>query len=244
MNIGAIVQARMSSQRLPGKMLRRVLGRPLIEYVVRRAAACPAIDRVVVATSVQSEDDPLASYCEGSGLDCFRGPLEDLAARFVGALTTHSFDAFFRVNGDCPWLDGMLLDRAARVFREERLDLVTNLAPRSYPYGISVELVDAGVFLEAAPRMASETHREHVTAYLYDHLSDFRYRNLAMPGGMDFSGTTLTVDTEADMRRFEREMAVAGERWREWTFRDVLGIREDADAGNKEHSWSAQGEEI
>lgn len=203
MKVAAVVQARMSSRRLPGKMLRHVHDRPLLQYVLDRVGRSREVDHVIVATSVDETDTALAEYCSRHAVDCVRGSLSDVSSRFRDVVDRHGLDAFVRVCGDSPLLDSTLLDEGVRIFRGVEVDLVTNCFPRSFPAGQSVEVVRASTFRQACGRMTDAPHREHVTAFFYAHPGEYRIHNFTNPAG-DQSHIDLSVNTAADMALFTR----------------------------------------
>jgi spore coat polysaccharide biosynthesis protein SpsF (cytidylyltransferase family) len=200
MTIRALVQARMSSARLPGKVLRVVAGKPLLAYVLERLQRCPALDGLVVATSSEASDDGVAALCDERGVACHRGALEDVAGRFATALEAFPCEAFVRVSGDSPLLDPALVARAVDTFRAGAFDLVTNVFPRSFPRGQSVEVVRTAAFRACLPLMTGPEDREHVTPALYRHAERFRIMNL--PAERDWSGRRFVVDDAEDLERF------------------------------------------
>ncbi len=217
MRFGGIVLCRMDSRRLPGKALRRVSGRPLLWYVLSRCRLVPQLtDALIVATSDRPVDDPIAAYAESIGVPVFRGPVDDVAGRALACARRHGFDAFFRLNGDSPFVESALLAEAVAAFRREAVDLVTNLLPRSWPYGISVELVSTTAFERAMQLMCTDAQREHVTKVLYESIDQFRYVNLPFGGG-DLSHVRMTVDTPEDWRRFEEFVARHAVDWPHFT---------------------------
>lgn len=201
-NIGALVQARMTSQRLPGKVLMEVAGQPLLAYLLERLDLSRELRQVVVVTSDHPSDDPIAAFCAQSGRACFRGDLVNVAGRCLAALDHYGWDAFVRISGDSPMLDQALVDRAVAIFRQGAFDLVTNVFPRSWPPGQSVEVVGGEVFRKAVAAMDEPRHLEHVTPYFYEHQQQFAIFNMA--SGMDFTSVRLSVDTKADLAVFAR----------------------------------------
>jgi spore coat polysaccharide biosynthesis protein SpsF len=198
--IAALVQARMSSRRLPGKSLLPLGGRPALRYLLDRLERAERLDLVVVATSTDPTDDPLAAFCREEGVECHRGPLEDVAARFGEAVDRYELDAFVRISGDSPMLDQQLVDHAVDRFHD--VPVITNVRPRSFPQGQSVEVVDAPTFLAALAQMSEAADREHVTPYLYRHV---RYANFAAPE--DCSDVRLVLDTQEDADRIAAMLA-------------------------------------
>ncbi len=200
LNMAVVVQARLGSQRLPGKVLTCVQGKPLLQHLLDRLAALAPMP-VVVATSDHPSDDPLARYCHQVGASCVRGPLENVAARYLQAVEELGLDAFVRVCGDSPLLDVALINRALNLFIQERAQVVTNVLPRTFPKGQSVEVVCAKAFAQAVPRMTTPKEREHVLPYFYARPG--RYRLLNFSAGQDLSHLQLSVDTYQDLRRVD-----------------------------------------
>jgi spore coat polysaccharide biosynthesis protein SpsF len=222
--LGGIVVSRMDSQRLPGKTLREVRGKPLLWYVLARCRAFFAPGhQLIVATTDRSVDDPIAWFCGEHGFQCYRGATDDVSGRLLGAATEFGIDWFFRLNGDSPYVDPALLAEAWRIARGGEYDFVTNLAPRSFPYGISVELIRTGAYAIARRGMIEPRHMEHATLFLYEHLHYFRYYNMLLEGE-DLSGVRLTVDTEEDYAFFVRAVNALGSRWPHFSFRKAVEL--------------------
>lgn len=205
MRIGAIIQARMTSRRLPGKVLAEVHGRPMMQYLLERLERCSELDAVVLATSTDPSDDPIESFCAERGVDCFRGSLENVAERFREAAQRHELDVFVRLCADSPLLDPALIDQAVATYRSGGADLVTNVIGRSVGPGQSVEVISTLVFAEAVPHMSRADHREHVTSYFYDHREDFRIK--AIRREHDCGDANFAIDTPRDLERFRALVA-------------------------------------
>ncbi|MBW1712934.1 MAG: Gfo/Idh/MocA family oxidoreductase [Deltaproteobacteria bacterium] len=201
MKIGAIIQARMGSERFPGKVLHPVAGRPLLGYLLRRLERCRSLESLTLATSSSPQDDPLAEFASKAGLACVRGSLEDVAGRFVTALKTLDLDGFVRVCADSPWLDPQLVDQGVGLFSGGDWDLATNLHPRTFPPGQSVEVLRTETFLRTYPLMIEAADKEHVTRFFYRHPDGFKICNFE--AGRDFDGLSLAVDTAGQMAAFE-----------------------------------------
>lgn len=196
------VQARMTSQRLPGKVMLEVAGRRLLAYLLERLAHCKRMSRVLVLTSRDPSDDAVADFCQRQGLDCFRGDLHNVARRFADALDHYGFESFVRISGDSPLLDQALVDQSVDVFSTGEHDLVTNVFPRSYPTGQSVEVVSAAAFRRALSGMSKPSHLEHVTPYFYENHQAFRILNIS--AAAQLREIRLSVDTRADYEVFCR----------------------------------------
>lgn len=206
MNLGIIIQARMSSRRLPGKVLRPIAGRPLLGYLLDRLGRSVDHPPLLVATSDRAEDDPVVAFCDFRGVPCFRGDLHDVASRFASAADAHGLDAFVRVNGDSPLLDPRLVDHAIALFREGGHDLVTNVFPRSYPPGQSVEVVSTSAFARGRALMSGPDDAEHVTRVFYRLPEDFAIRNFSTTA--DHRGAHLAVDTEEHLETLQKIVAL------------------------------------
>jgi spore coat polysaccharide biosynthesis protein SpsF len=206
-SVGAVIQARMTSVRCPGKVLRRVAGRPLLGWLVDRLSLAD-LDGLVVATSDEAPDDEIELACQSMGVDCHRGPLVDVAQRLRDAGRARGFDAIVRVSGDSPLLLPKTVSTAVDLYRSLDVDVVTNVFPRSFPRGQSVEVVRVAALERALPRMDDPRHREHVTSWLYEHFDDVRIHNLA--ASHDHSSISMAVDTEADFTRISAALEVLG----------------------------------
>lgn len=199
--IGVVVQARMSSVRYPGKILHRVNGKPMLEYLLESLYKCESVNRVVVATSNKKSDDPVEELCRHIGVDHYRGPLDNVAQRFMEAIKVCKLEAFVRLSGDSPLLDYRLVDRAVRIFQSGHFDLVTNTLKRTYPKGQSVEVLDSTIFVTTYAKMLAPDEREHVTRYFYTHNEEFAIYNFESDKA--YGNLEMSVNTPEDMRRFK-----------------------------------------
>lgn len=200
--VSAFIQARMSSVRFPGKVLAPFQGRPLIVHVVTQVNSILPMDRIVVATSGERSDDPLVCYAQSLGLAVFRGSLNNVVERFQGCLKEHSCDWFFRICADSPLLDSSLLEKMLVFAAKEDLDLVTNVFPRTFPKGQSLEMLRSSTFAQLESEALSLDEREHATQIYYTHPERFRILNVVCeePGR---STQSLAIDTPEDLRRLE-----------------------------------------
>ena len=201
-----IIAARMNSSRLPGKPLRQFAGRPLLDWLLARLPQMPT----VLATSDREIDNPLAAFAVARGIGNFRGSLDDVAGRMLAAADAENATHFFRINGDSPCVEPSLIHAALR--EDPTLDLVTNLHPRTWPYGVACERVRVEAFRAALSRTNDPRHREHVTLCLYENLDSLRWKNLPL-AGEPLDHMRLTVDTEDDARNFEALLRRVGDDW-------------------------------
>ncbi len=210
MRIIAVIQARMSSRRFPGKMLALLRGQPLIVQVCRRVARTPGLDGVVVATSDHADDAPLAEAAAQAGFAVHRGSLENVLERFLGAARVLHADAALRITGDCPLSDPLVLGELVAMYRAGGLEYVSNVSPPTFPDGLDGEVISLAA-LEIAQREATETHqREHVTPFVRERRDRFPAFNVTHVGG-DHSDLHWSIDRPEDMRLVEDILAVAGD---------------------------------
>lgn len=200
----AIVQARFSSVRMPGKVLRSLLGRPLLHWVIDSVRHAHKVKRVVVATSTDTSDDGIEALCGSLGVTCYRGSLTDVASRFLLALEREKAPAFLRVSGDSPALDPSLIDTGINLYATENWDLVTNVFPRTFPKGQSIEVINASTFRTISKLFTNPSEREHVTKYFYENSDTFRI--VSFTSGRNLGGVQLSVDTEEDFKAIEHRL--------------------------------------
>ena len=200
----AFVQARMSSTRLPGKMLMNLQGKAIIDHILDAAATAVGQSNTVLLTSADRSDDPLARHAEKKGSVVFRGSLENVFGRFQGCLKQHPCEWFFRICGDSPFLDPTLLDAAwARAKTAPQSDIITNVFPRTFPAGQSVELLNSHTFAGIGPDTLDDEDREHVTRTFYRHPEQYRIE--ALRAAQSYPQTPgFAVDTPEDLARLER----------------------------------------
>ncbi len=199
----AILQARMSSNRLPGKVLRPILGAPMIERQLERLRRCETLDRLIIATSDEASDDVLEDALKPFDVEVFRGPLADVLGRFVKAIGALGLEGqMVRLTADCPLADPGVIDEAVRLHARLGVDYLSNGRKRTYPRGLDVEVFDTAALLQAGREATDPYDREHVTPYLY------RYPGLFTQGYLeqDINESALrwTVDTPEDFAFVER----------------------------------------
>jgi spore coat polysaccharide biosynthesis protein SpsF (cytidylyltransferase family) len=210
----AIVQARQSSARLPGKTLMSIAGRALLGRVIDRLEQALALTKIVVATSTDRSDEPIVDFCAKESIACYRGPLADVAERFRGAAEQEAADSFVRISGDSPLIDPSLVDTAVAHYEAGRCDLVTNVFVRTFPRGQSVEVVRTEA-LEVLRAHMRDDDREHVTRAFYRNAHAFRI--VSFTSGVNAGAVNLCIDTADDVSRVERLVGAApnGAGWRE-----------------------------
>ncbi len=194
----AILQARMSSTRLPGKVLRPLCGSPMILRQIERVRRSARIDRLVVATSEDRTDDVLADVLEGAGVEVSRGPLEDVLSRYVAALEAKGpAEHVLRLTGDCPLADWQVIDAVIDAHLQSGVDYTANtFGRRSFPKGLDADIVRSEVLLDAAAQASDPHEREHVLPYIYGHPE--RYSLQGHHQAVDEGELRWTVDLPED----------------------------------------------
>lgn len=227
----AVIQARMGSTRLPGKVLRPLGGRPTLGWVIRAAQQARQVDAIVVATTTAPADDELVEFASDASAEVFRGSEDDVLDRFVRA-TEGRRGPVVRLTADCPLLDPAVIDMAVAVFTAGDEDYVSTIFPRSLPRGLDVEVVSREGLLRAN-REATGPDRVHVTSWLYRHEGRARIAGVTFQPAAD--DLRVTMDTQEDAEALEALVAELGDRAPRW--RDVVSLlrsRPDIVALNRE----------
>lgn len=198
MTVLAMLQARVSSSRLPNKVLAPILGEAMLARQIERLRRAITLDRLVVATSDTSSDDPLAALCASLDVPCHRGSLNDVLARFHGAYIAYGpADHIVRLTGDCPLADPAIIDRVVRHHLASGADYTTNAIQPTWPDGLDVEVMRADILQRAFAEARLSSEREHVTPYIHKHPEWFCIEHVK--GESDLSSMRWTVDEPADL---------------------------------------------
>ena len=205
MKTGCIIQARMTSSRLPGKVLKTIdfeNDTTILEEVINRVRLCPGVDQVIIATTVNKEDDAIAELSCREDVTCFRGSELDVLDRYYHAACENSLDRVLRITSDCPFTDPLVLGGVIDLFETGGFDYVSNAIERSFPHGLDCEMFSFEA-LESAFRNTEFCerdmfYREHVTTFIYGNPGMFRLGNYSMPDGLDYRQLRITVDTKED----------------------------------------------
>ncbi|MEL7149184.1 MAG: glycosyltransferase family protein [Pseudomonadota bacterium] len=204
----AIIQARMSSSRFPGKVLADLDGLPMIVFMARRVAKCPSIDGVIVATSDETSDDLLAKTCKANELTVFRGPLNNVLQRFAMVQAQYSAEVMVRMTGDCPLADPRVIDGLIALRAAETAHYASNVEPRSFPHGFDCEAFTAETLRRAVSNARDDYDREHVTPWMRSDEAGLRRANLLRTPSV--SSLRLTVDHPADLEVIRAVVADVG----------------------------------
>ncbi len=195
-----IMQARMTSTRLPGKVLKDISGRPMLSHQIERLRRCQNIDRITIATTTNATDDPIVSLAEREHISVFRGSEHDVLSRYVGASVKFEADLIVRITADCPLIDPETLDNVVEqlIARKDEYDYASNVIERTYPRGLDTEAFFLKTLMRCDQLGKSERSREHVTSLIREERPD-AFRCLSIKDTQDNSDLRWTVDTKADL---------------------------------------------
>lgn len=200
----AIIQARMSSTRLPGKILKKINGNVILDYVIDRLRFCKRLDNIVLATTTSKKDDILEQYSVKKSIDYFRGSEEDVLSRYYYAVKKFKADIIVRITSDCPLIDPEIVDEVIKKHIEGSSDYTANIIKRTFPRGLDVEVFNFDV-LEADFKNANKKHqREHVTPYIKEHPEKFKLKNIEAKGRIKRPDIRIAVDTVEDFKLIKK----------------------------------------
>jgi len=196
MKVSALVQARMGSTRLPGKVLKPIVGKSMIELLLTRLSKSSELDEIVVATSKDAKNDELQLVVESLGYRCTRGSEKDVLSRFYESAKFIGADVVVRITGDCPLVDSKLVDECIKGYNNSNVDYFSNINPLTYPDGLDIEVISFESIERANNEAKSKFDREHVTPYIRN--SD-NFSQSSMQHTEDLSNQRWSVDEPEDL---------------------------------------------
>jgi spore coat polysaccharide biosynthesis protein SpsF len=218
-----IIQARMGSTRLPGKVMLDLAGEPMLVRIVRRVQGAEALASTIVATTTLPQDDSIAKLCAEHGWICFRGSENDLLDRYYCAALAHHADVIVRITADCPLIDPAIVDQVVQTFTEHQpeVDYVSNIFPtRTFPRGLDTEVISFDALERAWRDDHNPAWREHVTPYIRENPKNFY--TLGVSNHADYSHLRWTVDTPEDLELISRIYGHFGNKSFSW--QDALDL--------------------
>lgn len=204
MKIVATIEARMSSARLPGKVLLPAMGEPLLAHLVRRLGAVPSLHDIVLATTTNSADDVLEVFARERGLRCFRGSEHDVMGRVVSAASAAAADVVVETTGDNPIIDPDIVETAIRTFLANEADYVSNTQVKSYPDGMDVQVIALAALRRSASMTQAPLDREHVSLHIRTHPELFRLLHFVAPPQLHWPELAVTLDERSDYELIRR----------------------------------------
>lgn len=195
------VEARMSSSRLPGKMIKPILGRPVLELLIERLKRVKLADEIIIATSIKKENEIIEEISRRLQVRCFRGSEEDVLKRVLQAAKSIQADIIVEITGDCPLTDPEIVDQCLNFFLKNNFNYVSNGGPvKTFPAGLAVQVFPVKV-LEEVDRLTNDPQdREHVSLYIYRHPQKYRLGYLRAKGQLIWPELFLCLDTEKDFQ--------------------------------------------
>ncbi|MFH1868825.1 MAG: hypothetical protein ABH843_07630 [Candidatus Omnitrophota bacterium] len=203
MKTGIIIPARYDSKRLPGKVLEKINGKEVLLYIYERLKMISRIKDIVVATSSEESDNRIAEFCLKNYIECFRGPKDDVAARMLDCANSYGFDYFVRINGDNIFADFSVIEQMIEIATKGGYDFVNNVNGRTFPAGMSVEILNSLFYGNIIKHFKGHKYNEHVTSYLYEHepeMNSFVFLNTICP---EAKYIKLALDDDNDLRFIE-----------------------------------------
>ena len=227
MVIAIIVQARMASTRLPGKVLKKIFGKTLLEHLISRLKKVKSADKIIVATTTKQRDGKIVKAAKKLGVDFFRGSEEDVLDRTYQAAKIRRLadgDAIVRVTSDCPIIDPAIVDKVINFYKrnKNKFDYVSNTYPPTFPDGMDTEVFSFKALERAWKNASLLSEREHVTAYIYKHTEIFRIGNVRST--KDNSHLRLTVDEPNDLILVRKIFGALYKKNKYFTLRDILSF--------------------
>ncbi|REL34821.1 cytidylyltransferase domain-containing protein [Thalassotalea euphylliae] len=204
----AILQARISSSRLPGKVLKPILGKPMLAHHLQRLANCQHINQLVVATSDNKEDQAIVRLCQQLDISCYTGSLNNVLDRFYQAAKHYQADIIVRLTGDCPLADAKIIDQVIEMHIEQGNDYTSNVEPATFPDGFDVEVFNMVQLITAKERAEKPSELEHVTPFIRNILAQKKGNYSST---IDYSHYRLTVDEPSDFILIEKIYQTLGQ---------------------------------
>ncbi len=198
MKIITIIQARMGSTRLPGKVLLPLGNTTILDYVIQRCRKFNHVEHTIVATSTHKQDDLIAEWCESHQVSCYRGSEGDVLARYYDCARVYKPDYIIRVTSDCPFVDYDLANTTIEQMLKQPVDIIVNKQQEQLTRGLTVELISFSALKKIYEQSTATRHREHVTYYAYEYIEEFEYHVIELPQSILRPEIRLTVDTPED----------------------------------------------
>ena len=202
MSINIILQARTSSTRLPNKVMKNILGKPMLEHQLLRLKQLKSVDNIIVATSDRGSDDAIEELCHKINVHCFRGSLDNVLERYYNAYLQYPSEHIIRVTGDCPVIDINIIDKVIKLHMSTGADYSSNCSPATLPDGLDIEIFTANALVKSWQQATKPSELEHVTPFIRSHPELFTCKNYYHP--TDYSHLRWTVDEPEDFELIQQ----------------------------------------
>ena len=227
MKIVATIEARMTSSRLPGKVMLKASGKPMLGHLVDRLKRVPSIDHIVLATTTNAADDCLAVFAGETGIGCFRGSEDDVMIRVIGAAEAGGADVIVEITGDCPIIDPNIIEQTIQLFLHNDCEYASNAHIRSYPDGMDCQVYRLDTLKKSAAMTDDPLDHEHVTLHIRHHSELFRPVHLIAPPDIYWPELGLTLDEPKDFELLGRIIEYFGEENPCFTCLDTVKLLRD-----------------
>lgn len=224
MKFGLIVLCRYSSSRLPGKILKEINGKPLLQHIIERLKKT-CVENIIVATSNEKSDQPIVDFCSRNNIDYFIGDLHNVADRFAKCCEAYSLDYGIRINGDNLFIDPFTIDQMVKIAQENSFNLVTNVPGRTFPHGMSVEIVNVSFYQESLKLFKEDKYKEHVTLYFYENPTENTYTFINEQYSIK-KKINLAVDTPEDFILVSKMMEATKSQPKALRLKDIVELYE------------------
>lgn len=197
--IAIIIQARLAAKRLPGKVLKKINGKPLLEILISRLRYCKTVKNIIIATTENPKDKKIVALAKKLKIPVFWGSENDVLDRYYRAASKFKAKDIVRITGDCPLIDPAIIDKVVSVYKKNKkdIDYVSNVHPPTFPDGMDVEVFSFEALRKSWKKATLRSEREHVTSYIVNHPKIFRTKNVSYK--KNFSNLRLTIDNKEDL---------------------------------------------
>jgi spore coat polysaccharide biosynthesis protein SpsF len=202
--IVCIIQARIGSTRLPGKVMKKIRGETILYYVVERVKQSKLIDQIIVATTINQQDDVIVKEAERLNVNSFRGSEEDVLSRYYHAAKKYNADIIVRITSDCPLIDPEMADIVIKKHVDNKADYTANVIKRTYPRGLDTETFNFDILEDSYQNADKDYQKEHVTEYITEHPEKFKLQNVEAIGKLKRPDIRITLDTKEDFELIEK----------------------------------------
>ena len=225
-NVGITIEARMSSTRLPGKSLRMLNGKPMLAQMIARLKRVRLADQIIIATTTNQADDPIAELAKSEGVSCYRGSEDDVLDRVLRAAQTYNVDLIVETCGDCPVIDPLLLDYEISTFLNHNVDYVGCHMKKTYPIGIDAKIFTTKTLEEVDRKTQEPADRENVSLYIYEHPEEYHLLNIEATGRFYQPDLRLVVDHLEDLQLMEKIFQEMEKLEYEFDYSDIIELFE------------------
>ncbi len=222
MRIGFIILCRFNSSRLPGKILKTIEGKTILQHIVTNLSTIIPLENIVVATSKESTDNPINDYCNHHNIQIYRGSLNNVSLRFLEASKQYHFDYATRINGDNLFIDVQTIQTMLTIAKTNQYDFISNVKNRTFPKGMSIEIVNTKYYEDQYQNFNDADDFEHVTIYLYKNDTDkkhYYFYNTAVPAA---AGVQMAIDTQTDFNRAQKMLSLLKTKYNQLGLKEIF----------------------